>query len=60
MDRNKAKQIAQSNKLIPVTYKGRSVVIKQVDEQQDIARVFPLDNLNSELSVELSLLDVES
>ncbi|RKQ33550.1 H-type small acid-soluble spore protein [Oceanobacillus halophilus] len=57
MDKQRAKEIAQSDKIIPVTYRGRNVYLKNIDEQTEIAKVLPLDNLNSEFSVELSNLE---
>ncbi|WP_156290050.1 H-type small acid-soluble spore protein [Oceanobacillus salinisoli] len=57
MDMQRAKEIVQSQQLTPVNYNGRFVYIQQVDEQKEVAKVFPLDNLNSELSVELHSLD---
>ncbi|MFD1852053.1 H-type small acid-soluble spore protein [Oceanobacillus bengalensis] len=56
MEKDRVKQIIQSHKLIPVNYNGKPVYINQIDEQKEVARVFPLDNLNSEYDVEISNL----
>lgn len=56
MNKDRAKQIANSNKLIPVQYNGESVIINHLDEQTGVARVLPIDNLNREYNVEISNL----
>ncbi|WP_068674096.1 H-type small acid-soluble spore protein [Oceanobacillus sp. Castelsardo] len=57
MDKKRAIEIMKSNEIIPVNYNGRSVVMNQYDEDRNLVKVFPLDNLNSEFSVELNELN---
>lgn len=57
MDKKRVKEIMESKEIIPVTYHGRSVVLNRYDEDSNVAKVIPLDNLNSEFSVELSQLN---
>ncbi|KKE77654.1 H-type small acid-soluble spore protein [Oceanobacillus caeni] len=57
MDKKRVREIMDSHDLIPVNYNGRSVVMNQYDEHSHMVKVIPLDNLNSEFSVELSQLN---
>ncbi|RLL42717.1 H-type small acid-soluble spore protein [Oceanobacillus piezotolerans] len=56
MEKERAKEIIQSQDFIPVQYKGKPVYINKLDEQSEVACVFPLDNLNSSFNVEISSL----
>ncbi|MUK88560.1 H-type small acid-soluble spore protein [Ornithinibacillus sp. L9] len=56
MNKQMAIRIAQSTELIPVIYNGKPVYIQEIDELQEKARVFPLDNLHSQFDVEITSL----
>lgn len=36
----RAKQIAKSGKIVPVTYEGQQVMIQHVDEEREMARIY--------------------
>ncbi len=56
MNRLRAEEIAQSPDLKNVTYQGKQVYIQHVDEQNETARVYPLDEPHNEFDVQLSHL----
>lgn len=57
MERQRAEEIASSPDMAHVTFNGVPVYIQNVDEQKDIARVFPLDNPENEQDVPLAQLE---
>lgn len=56
MNPQRAKEITESADMIHVVYDGVPVYIQHVDEQTEIARIYPLDEPNKEQSVPLSSL----
>ena len=56
MNRQRAEEIAQSADLKNVTYQGKQVYIQHVDEQNETARIYPLDEPQNEFDVQLSNL----
>ena len=53
MDSERAKEILQSQALINVSYRGIPVYIQDIIEERQMARVFPLDEMNNEQDVDL-------
>lgn len=56
MNIQRAKEIAASPVMANVTYEGTPVYIQQVDEQNEKARIYPLDQPEHEQTVPLSEL----
>lgn len=56
MNSQRAKQIASSPVMANVTYHDVPIYIQHVDEQNETARIYPLDNPNSEQDIPLSEL----
>jgi small acid-soluble spore protein H (minor) len=59
MNNQRAQEIAVSPTMVDVTYNGKPIYIQHVDEENETARVYPLDQPENEQSVPLSSL-VES
>lgn len=59
MNIQRAQEIAVSPAMVDVTYNGTPIYIQHVDEKNDTARIYPLDQPENEQSVPLSSL-VES
>jgi small acid-soluble spore protein H (minor) len=59
MNIQRAQEIAVSPVMVDVTYNGTPIYIQHVDEKNDTARIYPLDQPENEQSVPLSSL-VES
>lgn len=57
MNTNRANEIASSPEMKHVTYQGVPVYIQNVDEQSETARVFPLDNPENEMDVQVNQLN---
>ncbi|WP_047980312.1 H-type small acid-soluble spore protein [Ornithinibacillus contaminans] len=55
MHRMRAEEIAQSPEMKHVTYNGKAVYIQQVNEN-NTARIFPLDDPQQEIDVQLTNL----
>lgn len=55
MQRMRAMEIAESPTMKHVTYNGKQVYIQQVNENRT-ARIFPLDDPQNELEVQLTNL----
>ena len=53
LDSERAKEILQSQALINVSYRGIPVYIQDIIEERQMARVFPLDEMNNEQDVDL-------
>ncbi|MBS4202179.1 H-type small acid-soluble spore protein [Bacillus sp. FJAT-49732] len=51
MNKQRAAEIAESPDMKHVTYNGKSVYIQRVDNQNDTARVFHLDDPGNEFDV---------
>jgi len=51
MNVNRAKEIASMGEMVNVQYEGESIYIQSVDVEQGTARIFPLNNPQSEKSV---------
>lgn len=56
MHMQRAKEIASSPDMKDVTHNGRQVYIQHVDEANDVARVFHLEDPGNEFEVDLSTL----
>lgn len=56
MNRQRAQQIAESPVMAEVTYQGVPVYIQHVDAEQEMARVYPLENPEKEMEVPLHQL----
>lgn len=56
MDSQRAKEILESPHMISVTMLGIPVYIQRVNEDQQTARIFPLDEPNHEQEVSLNEL----
>lgn len=59
MKAQRAKEIIDSSKVINVTYEGDPIYIQHVNEQEDTAKVFPLDHPDKEQEVPLNALEEE-
>ncbi|WP_096186021.1 small acid-soluble spore protein H [Evansella halocellulosilytica] len=57
MNRLRAEEIAQSPVMANVTYNGTRIYIQHVDEHNDIARVYSLDDPQNEFDVQLANLN---
>ncbi|MFT4416596.1 small acid-soluble spore protein H [Fredinandcohnia humi] len=57
MNAQRAQEIASSPEQINVTYNGVQVYIQRVDENNETARIFPLDSPQQEQEVPLSSLE---
>jgi small acid-soluble spore protein H (minor) len=55
----RAKQIAESGKIVPVTYEGQQVMIQHVDEKREMARIYLKNKPEEEMEVPLRLLQEE-
>ncbi|MCR2821750.1 H-type small acid-soluble spore protein [Lederbergia panacisoli] len=56
MNRQRAAEIAESPDMKHVTYNGKPVYIQRVDDQNDTARVFRLDDPGYEFDVQVTNL----
>ena len=56
MEMVRAKQIAESGKIVPVTYEGQQVMIQHVDEERKMARIYPKNKPEEEMEVPVRLL----
>jgi small acid-soluble spore protein H (minor) len=56
MNTQRAQEIVSSPIMTNVTYQGMSVYIQHVDEQNEMARIYPLDQPENEQSVPLKNL----
>ena len=56
MNKLRASEIAASPVMANVTYEGVPVYIQHVDEQNETARIYPLDQPENELQVPLDSL----
>lgn len=56
MDKKRAKEIAASPIMANVTYEGTPIYIQNVDEQNETARIYPLDQPENEHEVPLNSL----
>jgi small acid-soluble spore protein H (minor) len=55
----RAKQIAESGKIVPVTYGGKQVMIQHVDEEREMARIYLKNKPEEEMEVPVRLLQEE-
>lgn len=60
MNNKRAREIMESPETINVTYNGEMIYIQNVDETNDTARVYPLNNPEAEQDVPLRMLKEES
>ncbi|HHY20979.1 MAG TPA: H-type small acid-soluble spore protein [Bacilli bacterium] len=56
MNKHRAKEIMESPTIVNVTYGGVPIYIQSVDEANEMARIYPLDEPNKEQDVPLSNL----
>ncbi|QED47777.1 small acid-soluble spore protein H [Cytobacillus dafuensis] len=56
MNSQRAQEIAASPVMANVTYNGVPIYIQKVDDNNETARIYPLDEPNHEQEVSLSLL----
>ncbi|XJZ26503.1 H-type small acid-soluble spore protein [Bacillota bacterium Lsc_1132] len=56
MDKNRAKEIVNSPNMIKVTYDGAPIYIQHVHDNDDTARIYPLDHPENEKNVPVSSL----
>jgi len=56
MNKQRAEEIVASPTMINVTYNGVPIYIQNVDEKNETARIYPLDEPSSEQDVPLSSL----
>ncbi|MFC4778286.1 small acid-soluble spore protein H [Paenibacillus sp. GCM10023252] len=58
MDIQRAQEIAESPTMADVTYNGVSVYIQHIDQEKELARIYPLDQPEEEQEVPVrSLVD---
>ncbi|EZP76947.1 small acid-soluble spore protein, H-type [Parageobacillus genomosp. 1] len=55
----RAKQIAESGKIVPVTFEGQQVMIQHVDEKREMARIYLKNKPEEEMEVPVRLLQEE-
>ena len=55
----RAKRIAESGKVVPVTYEGQQVMIQHVDEAREMARIYIKNHPEKEMEVPVRLLQKE-
>ncbi|MCQ6558218.1 small acid-soluble spore protein H [Paenibacillus mendelii] len=53
MNTQRAQEIVDSPTMINVTYQGTNIYIQHVDEKTEMARIYPLDEPEKELTVPL-------
>ncbi|MEI4828171.1 small acid-soluble spore protein H [Bacillus sp. FJAT-53711] len=56
MNKQRAQEIATSPVMANVTYNGVQIYIQNVDENNETARIYPLDQPNNEQEVPVSSL----
>ncbi|HLR75665.1 MAG TPA: small acid-soluble spore protein H [Virgibacillus sp.] len=56
MNKQRAMEISQSPVMQHVTYNGQQIYIQHVDEQTNMARIFPLDDPRNEFDVQVANL----
>lgn len=49
----RAKEILQSQTLVNVSYRGIPIYIQDIDEERQMAKVFPIDEMDHEQDVDL-------
>ncbi|WP_349408265.1 H-type small acid-soluble spore protein [Pseudalkalibacillus sp. SCS-8] len=57
MNAGRAKQIYESPNEITVHYRGNPIWIQQVDEAGNSARIYPLNEPENEITVNVTLLE---
>ncbi|ABO66735.1 MULTISPECIES: H-type small acid-soluble spore protein [Geobacillus] len=57
METLRAKRIAEAGEVVPVMYEGKSVIIQHVDEEQEMARIYFVDEPEREQDVPVRLLE---
>jgi small acid-soluble spore protein H (minor) len=60
MNKQRATEIAMSPIMENVTFEGRSVYIQHVDEVNETARIYPLDDPENEQNVPINSLVLQS
>jgi len=59
LNAQRAKEIAASPDMVNVTYNGTPIYIQQVNEENETARIYPLDEPENEQEVALESLREE-
>ncbi|MBO1005118.1 H-type small acid-soluble spore protein [Pseudogracilibacillus auburnensis] len=54
MNKQRAEEIAQMPEMKRVSYNGQSIYIQRVNEDNETARIFPLEDPLNEFDVQLS------
>lgn len=57
MNKQRAQEIASSGRMANVLYQGAPVYIQHVDEQNETARIYPVDQPEREQDVSLNELE---
>ncbi|NHN29313.1 small acid-soluble spore protein H [Paenibacillus agricola] len=57
MNKQRAQEIVESPVMIDVTYQGTPIYIQNVDEHNEMARIYPLGEPENEQSVPLDSLN---
>jgi len=56
VDKNRAMEIAKSPVMANVTYNGNQIYIQNVDEKNEVARIYPLNQPEQEQQVSVNEL----
>nr|WP_226666169.1 H-type small acid-soluble spore protein [Metabacillus litoralis] len=56
MNVNRAKEISRMGEMVNVQYGGEAIYIQSVNEDQETARIFPLNNPQAEQNVSVDSL----
>jgi len=56
MNSQRAQEIAESAKMVNVTYNGEQIYIQHVDESSGTARIYPIEQPDKEMSVPIDSL----
>lgn len=60
MNTQRAIEVSESPDLKHVTYNGKRVIIQHVDKQNNMARIYPLDDPGNEFEVQVDQLSEKS
>ncbi|PGT81710.1 MULTISPECIES: H-type small acid-soluble spore protein [Bacillaceae] len=56
MNVNRAKEISSMGEMVNVQFEGESIYIQSVNEEQETARIFPINNPQAEKNVPVDRL----
>ncbi|MDA1477422.1 small acid-soluble spore protein H [Bacillus sp. CLL-7-23] len=57
MNTQRAQEIVESPVMVDVTYNGKQIYIQHVDQQNETARIYPLDQPEKEQDVPVGKLE---